>query len=337
MKDLIFETERLYVRRFNISDDENFFLLNSDQDVMLYIRPLKSREESLHFLQENIDAYAKSPMTGRWAVFTRADNRFAGTFAIIPMENSPHWQIGYALLKQYWGQGYATELTDTGIWYAFRKMLLSRLMAVTEMANTNSKKVLMKAGFVQKNNLMQDGKEICLFEINNPAIVESDRLLLVALDKEQLDVYIKGGNLFEKEYGLMENDREISVDLADLLDVIIIPGMRNATARDYFFFTIWTVIDKARNVLVGELGFQGIPNERGEVELGYGTFPSFRGNGFMTEALKALLGWATAFPGIKSVTAQTAVDNQASIKILEKNGFELINKLDDKLVYSSKV
>jgi RimJ/RimL family protein N-acetyltransferase len=42
----IFETERLIVRQYVFETDaENFFLLNSDEDVMRYIRATKSREE----------------------------------------------------------------------------------------------------------------------------------------------------------------------------------------------------------------------------------------------------------------------------------------------------
>ena len=51
---IIFETERLIVRQYDFGTDaENFFLLNSDEEVMRYIRATKSREECDAFLKKN--------------------------------------------------------------------------------------------------------------------------------------------------------------------------------------------------------------------------------------------------------------------------------------------
>ena len=55
----IFETERLLVRTYSEGDQEDFFLLNGNEDVMRYIRPVKSREECDEFLLEVI-AYSRA-------------------------------------------------------------------------------------------------------------------------------------------------------------------------------------------------------------------------------------------------------------------------------------
>ena len=47
---VVFETERLLVRHFSVVDGDNFFLLNGNLEVMRYIRPVKSREETDLFL-----------------------------------------------------------------------------------------------------------------------------------------------------------------------------------------------------------------------------------------------------------------------------------------------
>ncbi|RYG44125.1 MAG: N-acetyltransferase [Chitinophagaceae bacterium] len=321
MTDLIFTTSRLYVRRFTEADEDNFFRLNSDQEVMLYIRKVKDREESKHFLLQNIGAYSKNPMTGRWAVHEKNGDRFVGTFAIIPLENTSYWQVGYALLKDDWGKGYATELTETGLQYAFRKMLVSKLTAVTEQSNHASMHVLGKTGFKQLENFQQDGKELCLFEIINPAVVETDRLLIAALDNPQLHLYIAANNKLEQELGLKVGDRVLSQDLREMIDQITVPAMREANENNYFFYTLWIVIDKTRNRLVAELGFKGEPGEDGSIEIGYGTFPLSRGQGYMTEAVSGMIGWAKNFPDITSIKAETEEDNIPSIRVLQKAGF----------------
>lgn len=336
MQDFIFETERLYVKQYVPADEHHFFRLNSDREVMQYIRLITDENESRHFLLENIAQYQKSPMTGRWAVRAKDEDRFVGTFALIPMEHSHHWQVGYALMKEEWGKGFATELVQTGTAYAFRRMMLSRLMAVTEISNVGSKNVLGKTGFRQLENIQQDGKELCLFELINPGVIETRRLLIAALDQEQVHLYARAGNVLENQLGLREGDRQVSPALREMMNDITLPAMRKAGEHDYFFHTIWIIIDKTENKLVGEIGFKGLPDSRGTVEVGYATFPSFQKSGYMTEALDGVCKWCEAFAGIKIIAAETEVENEASQKVLTRNQFELAIKRQGMLVWQRK-
>ena len=47
---MILQSERLYVRRYTLDDEEAFYRLNSDEEIMRYIRPPKDREQSKQFL-----------------------------------------------------------------------------------------------------------------------------------------------------------------------------------------------------------------------------------------------------------------------------------------------
>src|SRR5207249_6893647 len=55
---IIFETERLVVRRFSENDHDNFFSVNGSEEVMRYIRPAKTKEECDEFLLQVI-AYSE--------------------------------------------------------------------------------------------------------------------------------------------------------------------------------------------------------------------------------------------------------------------------------------
>ena len=169
MSEWIFETERLYVRRFTKMDDESFFHLNNDPDIMLYIRKPKSREECTHYLMENIADYDRFPMTGRWALLEKGSDRFVGSFSIVPLEGTDDWQIGYALLKDDWNKGYATEVVNGGIQYVFEKMKLSKIMAVTELPNTSSQNVLNKTGFLPKSVFSEHEEDLYLYELKAEA------------------------------------------------------------------------------------------------------------------------------------------------------------------------
>jgi RimJ/RimL family protein N-acetyltransferase len=58
----------------------------------------------------------------------------------------------------------------------------------------------------------------------------------------------------------------------------------------------------------------------GRYELGYGTAPALNGTGVMTRTIAALLPLVRA-QGHDGLTAETSVDNPASQRVLEKNGF----------------
>jgi len=157
---ILFETERLLVRHYSPADADIFFLLNGNPEVMRYIRPVKSREETDLFFEEIIQYSKNKPAYGRMAVIERKSNAFVGSFAIIPIEGTDKMQLGYALLRQSWGKGYATELSIAGIQYVFTKTALTEIFAVTEVPNLASQKVLLKAGFTLHSTYTEGTKEL---------------------------------------------------------------------------------------------------------------------------------------------------------------------------------
>ncbi|NOT52317.1 MAG: GNAT family N-acetyltransferase [Chitinophagaceae bacterium] len=163
---VIFETKRLIVRQFNENDKDNFFLLSGDPTVMQYIREVSTKEQSDKFLQENIEAYEINPHKGRWAVTSRGDGSFVGSFAIIPLPSEPgKIQLGYSLRIENWGKGYATELTKAGLEYFMNNYSLPEIYGVTEVPNIASQKVLLKAGFQPAGSFIENEKELLMFVV----------------------------------------------------------------------------------------------------------------------------------------------------------------------------
>lgn len=159
---IIFETERLIVREFTKADKAWFFMVNGNEDVMRYIRKALTQEESDNFLNANVEFYVQHPKLGRWCIVEKDQGRFVGTFALIFLpfkEENSNVQIGYALLPEAWGIGYATELTRAGIDYFFKNHASNELHAITTLKNLASQKVLLKCGFTQ-SGIKKDGEEI---------------------------------------------------------------------------------------------------------------------------------------------------------------------------------
>ena len=81
-------------------------------------------------------------------------------------------------------------------------------------------------------------------------------------------------------------------------------------------------------IVIGAADFKDVPDENGEIEIGYGLGKNFGKNGYMTEAVKAMCDWALKQPEISYVIAETNIDNPASQNILKRCGFSLFKQAD---------
>jgi len=75
--------------------------------------------------------------------------------------------------------------------------------------------------------------------------------------------------------------------------------------------------------LVGICGFKGRPDTSGSVEIGYSVLKRFQHRGFATEAVACLVRWAFSHHNVAEVCAETFPYLIQSIRVLEKNGFQL--------------
>lgn len=339
---IIFETDRLIIRRYTVADEENFNRLNGDPEVMQYIREPKDPQECAVILRRNIAFYEQRPMMGRWAMIEKVTNWFIGSFAIIPVETIDHSrhteiQLGYALLKDFWGHGFATESAKAGRQYAFDVMKLPRIVAITERANVASQKVLQRSGFIQHANILEGNKVLCYFSSLNPNAIETERLHLFPLTIPQLELYLKANDEFEEAFGFTPFGRTLAPQVHDRVKKVTLPKMKQAAGADYLFYTFWLVVDKQSKLIVAEMGFKGPPNDGGRVEIGYGTMPAMQGKGYMSEAVRGLMEWAASRSDINLVLAETHTSNVSSIRVVEKNGFQQFDKRGEMLWWKFKI
>lgn len=161
---VLFETKRMVVQRFTDADGDLFYQVNGHPDVMRFIRPPKDREASDAFLLENIHLYREGSTLGRFAVFHKSDHRFLGSFSFLYLSGEHNFHLGYALVPEEWGKGFATELVVAGIDHFFRHTSCEAVFAITETENTASRKVLEKTGFQLSGHLPEQGKMLDVFK-----------------------------------------------------------------------------------------------------------------------------------------------------------------------------
>ncbi len=140
------ETTRLRLRMPTMGDLNDIYLLGSNPTVMRYINGGKaeSREEAKVNLEKRIQI--SKDVLGYWVTTEKIGNRTIGWMALKPLEETQEIEIGYRLLEEVWGKGYATEGGKMLLQYGFEQLNLPRIVAVARVANKASIRVMEKLG-----------------------------------------------------------------------------------------------------------------------------------------------------------------------------------------------
>jgi RimJ/RimL family protein N-acetyltransferase len=144
--EVIFETDRLIVRRLKMNDFELFHKMQSNSNVMKFVRPrVNTFEENKSELKRLIGRYEIST-NDFWiyAIELKETNTFIGTVALI--KDGKDDEIGYRLLEEEWSKGYGVEVTNGLVEYC-KKIGLKKLVAYAAIANVASTKILQKLNF----------------------------------------------------------------------------------------------------------------------------------------------------------------------------------------------
>lgn len=147
------ETERLILRELRLTDLERLFRLDSDPKVHKYLgnKPVKTLAESEKMLASIIQQYDERGI-GRWAAIEKSTGDFIGWSGLrlnteyVMNGYASFYDVGYRLLPEYWGKGYATESGKAAITYAFNTLKLPEVYGITELGNQASHKALLKIG-----------------------------------------------------------------------------------------------------------------------------------------------------------------------------------------------
>lgn len=143
------ETEHLILRDWAEADIPAFARLNSDGKVMEYFLKPLSRQETEAFYQRIQQEFA-SYGYGLYAVEEKVSNCFIGYvgFHNVPpeMDFAPAVEIGWRLLPEYWGRGYATEAATACLEYAQTELKFQEVCSFTSLPNKRSENVMRKIG-----------------------------------------------------------------------------------------------------------------------------------------------------------------------------------------------
>jgi len=150
------ETSRLKLRQWLNSDSPIFATMNADPAVMEYYPNTLTEIES-NAQADRFRNLIKKQGWGFWAVEELDNKKFIGFVGLhIPsyeLPVTPCVEIGWRLVKECWGKGYATEAANASLSIAFEQLNLTEVYSFTSVTNIKSQAVMERLNMVnmQKN------------------------------------------------------------------------------------------------------------------------------------------------------------------------------------------
>ncbi|HDZ19484.1 hypothetical protein LCGC14_0614230 [marine sediment metagenome] len=145
----ILETKRLIIRPFNSDDINPFisFMINKESTKYFnFTEEEKTPEGAETLIQSIINSYGTQNSVFALAITQKDSGRYLGSCGLSPIENDNEVECFYALLPQFWGNGYAIESVKKLFEYAFTELNLSKIVAYVNPENTRSWKTAERVG-----------------------------------------------------------------------------------------------------------------------------------------------------------------------------------------------
>ena len=144
---VIFETLRLILRQFTEVDAPLILALNSDPEIVKYVHEptLQTEAQAEKILLDIILPQYKNNL-GRWAIHTKDNMDFIGWCGLKYRPELDEIDLGYRLMQNAWGKGFATEAAQHSLDYGFNHLNLKLITGRAHIENIASIKVLEKIG-----------------------------------------------------------------------------------------------------------------------------------------------------------------------------------------------
>lgn len=145
----IFETERLILRKFEITDAEDMYKnYCSNENVAKYVRwtAHKSLNETKAYLENVLLPRYNEEICYCWAIVLKETNEVIGCIDVCELGNKNlSAMLGWCLSEKYWGQGLMPEAGKVVRDYLFSEGIV-RIWAKHNVVNKKSGRVMQKIG-----------------------------------------------------------------------------------------------------------------------------------------------------------------------------------------------
>jgi [ribosomal protein S5]-alanine N-acetyltransferase len=153
----IVDAGRVRLRRINDDDVDSIYRIFSNPEVMRYwsTPPLPNKHAAILHVRGTKDAFNSQRMIN-WGIARRENDLLIGTCTLFNFNfGSRRAELGYALDRACWGQGFMQEALSALVDYAFDELGLHRLEADVDPRNIGSVRTVERLGFQQEGYLRQ--------------------------------------------------------------------------------------------------------------------------------------------------------------------------------------
>ena len=150
-------TSRLSLRSISATDVDDFYAVYSNPEVMRYwsTPPLADKAAAGKLITEIHEGFERRELL-KWGIALRADDKLIGSVTLFHLDfTHRRAEIGYALGRAYWGQGYMQETLKAVLGYAFAVLNFHRIEADVDPRNTVSVRTLERLGFQREGYLRE--------------------------------------------------------------------------------------------------------------------------------------------------------------------------------------
>jgi RimJ/RimL family protein N-acetyltransferase len=167
---LILQTDRLRLRWFTPTHTDADFLraLLNDPGWLANIgdRNVRTRRQARDWIATRHTASYGRLGFGFWAVERKSDGRLLGMCGLVKRDTLMETDVGYALMPEFRGQGYASEAAAACVRYAQDVLGLPEVWGITGPANAASAAVLAQCGLHDAGitRLVGEERETWLFK-----------------------------------------------------------------------------------------------------------------------------------------------------------------------------
>ena len=253
-------------------------------------------------------AFDGAELVGITGVFTHRDDPTGATAA-----------LGMTYLRpDYRGQGLSALFYETRLRWIREQPRFTRVAVSHRRSNEASRRAIRRARFIPVGaapRTWPDGgvEDEVTYELQ---LTEGVETALVELEDADFAEMLRGGPFVRPG---------LAVPPGGVDDPVVVSHVRRIVARMRdagYAGGHWMIV--AGGEAVGMCGIKHRPSPDGEVEIGYGIAASRHRRGHMTRGLPLVLDALRRDPSIRTVIAETAVDNIGSQRVLTGNGFAQI-------------
>lgn len=162
---ITFSSERVHYALLQEEDAPLYLSLMMEKEIMEHITgKALSRKKAINRFKGVLHTNEQDNGFGTFGVYHKKEEKFMGIAKFVPTDDQTV-EIGYALLKKYWGCKYGTEISCSLVDYAKSMDGITTLEALVSPSNIASKKILEKCSFVFFGKVFSNGRETEVYRL----------------------------------------------------------------------------------------------------------------------------------------------------------------------------